>query len=337
LHLNAVMRGGFMATQFAGEIRSQLIIRRHSLERAASNAPEDSNLSSLLREVDAALLRLDSGTYGLCETCHEAIESERLAADPLVRFCIDHLSPSQQRALEQDLELAARIQSALLPPKDIHHGSWRADYHFEPAGPVSGDYCDLIPTQDGGLYFMLGDVSGKGIAAAMLMSHLHALFRALISVNLPLTQIVERASRVFCESTHANQYATLVCGRADARGNIEICNAGHLPSLVLQASGCRCIDSNGLPLGLFCSEQFSVDQLTMTKGDSLMLLTDGLSEAQDPSGAEFGLQSLIEVANKHPHQSAQELVRLAVKTAMKFCAGALPKDDLTLLVIERSD
>ncbi len=317
-------------------MRSQLTSRRQSLERAASISPDDPYLSGLLHEVDAALFRLDSGTFGICEACHDAIESERLAADPLVRFCLDHLTPSQQRALEQDLELATRIQSALLPPNDIYHGGWRAAYHFEPLGQVSGDYCDLITAKDGVLYFMLGDVSGKGVAAAMLMSHLNALFRALISVELPLIQIVERASRVFCESTHANQYATLVCGRADAHGDVEICNAGHLPSVVLRGSDYHYLNANGLPLGLFCSEQFSIDRVKMEKGDFLMILTDGLSESQDPSGAEIGIQSLIEITRKRPIQSASELVRLSVKAAVDYRAGARPNDDLTLLVIERS-
>ena len=326
-----------MATQFADDIKSQLISRRRSLERAAAISSDDAYLSSLLLDVDSALLRLDSGTFGLCETCHEPIESERIAADPLVCFCIDHLTPRQQRALEQDLDLAAQIQAALLPPREIHYGGWRTAYHFEPAGPVSGDYCDLIKTEDGGLYFMLGDVSGKGIAAAILMSHLHALFRALISVELPLAQIVERASRVFCESTHANQYATLVCGKANAQGDIEICNAGHLPSLMLEGANCRYLNANGLPLGLFCSEQFSVDRVKMRKGGFLMLLTDGLSEAQNPLGAELGIEPLAEISEKHAIQSASEFVQLSVKAAADFRAGERPKDDLSLLVIERCE
>lgn len=326
-----------MATQYTGEIRSQLTSRRERLEQAALISTEDSYISSLLQEVDAAISRLDSGTFGMCEACHEPIESERLAADPLIRFCIDHLNPSQQRALEQDLELAARIQSTLLPPKEIRHGGWRTAYHFEAAGPVSGDYCDLIETKDGGLYFMLGDVSGKGVAAAMLMSHLHALFRALISVELPLDLIVERASRVFCESTQADQYATLVCGKATAQGDLEICNAGHLPSLLLQGTDCRYLNANGLPLGLFCSEKFSIDHVKMRRGDYLMLMTDGLSEAQNPSGEELGIEPIIEISGKHSIQSASELVRLSVKKAADFRAGARTKDDLTLLVIERSN
>ncbi len=325
-----------MATQFESEIRSQLANRRQSLEQAQSISPGDSYLSALLQEVDAALSRLNSGTFGICEACHDAIESQRLAADPLVRFCLDHLTPLQQRALEQDLELATRIQSALLPPKDVHHSGWRAAYHFEPAGPVSGDYCDLIKAEDGGFYFMLGDVSGKGVAAAMLMSHLHALFRTLVSVDIPLAQIMERASRVFCESTLANQYATLVCGKADSQGNIELCNAGHLPSIVLQGSDHHCLNANGLPLGLFCVEEFSVDRVKLKNGDFLMLLTDGLSESRNPSGSELGIQSLIEIAQRRSVQSASELVDLCIKAAADYRGGTPASDDLTLLALERS-
>ncbi len=325
-----------MGTVFENEILSQLENRRQSIEKAIGISPDDHYLSDLLKEVDAALSRLDSGAFGICEKCHEEIESERLAADPLIRFCIDHMTPSQQRALEQDLELAARIQSALLPPKDFIHGNWRASYHFEPAGPVSGDYCDMIAGDDGSLYFMLGDVSGKGVAAAMLMSHLHALFRALIKVEKPLEQMMELASRVFCESTLANQYATLVCGKADSLGNIELCNAGHLPSIVLQGSGHHYLNANGLPLGLFCSEKFSVDRVNLSKGDFLIALTDGVTESQDSSGAELGMQSLIEIVDRHPVKSASELVGLSVKTAADYRGGVPPVDDLTLLVLERS-
>ena len=134
---------------------------------------------------------------------------ERLIANPLTRLCLDHLSPKEQRALEDDLELAARIQTGLLPQPSQKIDGWEIAYHYQPAGIVSGDYCDLISSDDQSLLFVLGDVSGKGVAASMLMAHLQAMFRTLISINLPLEEIVERASRVFCESTLPTHYATL--------------------------------------------------------------------------------------------------------------------------------
>src|SRR4029453_19192206 len=105
--------------------------------------------------------------------------------------------------------------------------------------------------------------SGKGVAASMLMAHLHAMFRTLISINLPLEQMVERASRVFCESTLPTQYATLVYGRATTKGEVQICNAGHLPPLLFQQGAVRRIDATGLPVGVFCSESFSCTSFQM--------------------------------------------------------------------------
>jgi sigma-B regulation protein RsbU (phosphoserine phosphatase) len=325
-----------MATHLDLIFRTQLTGRRQKLEGAIAGASDKTYLSGLLQEVDAALSRMDAGRFGLCETCHEPIEADRLAADPLVRLCLDHLTPPQYRELEQDLELAARIQGALLPRPDLDHAEWRTAYHYEPAGPVSGDYCDLLASEDGDLYFMLGDVSGKGVAASMLMAHLHALFRALTGVGLPLSQMIERASRVFCESTLASQYATLVCGRAGRHGDVEVCNAGHLPPLWIHESEVRTIDATGLPLGLFCSEKFPVTRIRMSAGDRLVLYTDGLSEAENGRGLEFGIQPIIDLAASQRDLPARELVQSIAGKAREFRAGAPRKDDLTVLVIDRT-
>lgn len=326
-----------MATHLDLAFRTQLTTRKRKLEDALTISPDREYLTDLLQEVDAALGRVESGTFGLCEVCHDPIESDRLAADPLARFCLDHLTPLQQRDLEQDLNLAAHIQSALLPKRDIVHSGWRAAYHYEPAGPVSGDYCDLVPVENGDLFFMLGDVSGKGVPASMLMAHLHALFHALIPVNLPLVQMVERASRVFCESTMANQYATLVCGKAGQQGEIELCNAGHLPPLWVRDSEIRSIEATGLPLGLFCSEKFSANKIRLNRGEQLVLFSDGLTETQNSMGAEFGVQPLMEMARKHRGSSARELVSAFSAKAENFRSDSPRRDDLTLLVLERME
>jgi phosphoserine phosphatase RsbU/P len=325
-----------MAANLDNMIRTQLTDRRQKLVNAMSASSSSAYLTDLLGEVDAALSRMDDGSFGLCETCHDPIESDRLAADPLVRVCLDHLSPPEQRALEQDLALAASIQSALLPPKDLAHGEWRAAYHYKPAGLVSGDYCDIVVSQDGELYFMLGDVSGKGVAAAMLMAHLHAMFRALISVGLPLIQMVSRASRVFCESTLANHYATLVCGKASRDGAVELCNAGHLPPLLVSNSHVVNISATGLPLGLFCGEEFSSEHLRLNKGDRLILFTDGLSETENSLGMEFGVQPLVEHVRTEHSLPVQELVASLVAKAAGFRAGVPRRDDLTLMVLEHT-
>src|SRR3984893_9761388 len=114
-----VMAGGIMATAEQTYLRTELEQRRERLHEALHSPAADASLSELLKAVDTALSRLDQGTFGLCEKCHSSIEVERLLSDPLVRFCLDHLTSAEQRALESDLSLAARIQRVLLP-KQYH-------------------------------------------------------------------------------------------------------------------------------------------------------------------------------------------------------------------------
>lgn len=324
-----------MVTAIEPVLRQQLIDRRQKLVVAARNLQEESELSRLLNEVDAALKRMDVGTYGLCDVCHGAVETERLLADPLTRLCIDHLSPREQRALEEDLELAARIQNGLLPQPTLNIDGWEVAYHYEPAGLVSGDYCDLIRSEDNTFHFMLGDVSGKGVAASMLMAHLQATFRTLVSTNLPLEQMLERASRVFCESTLPTHYATLVCGRVSTNGSVQIANAGHLPPLLVQADGIRSLEATGLPLGMFSSEQFSVTEFQMRAGDTLFLYTDGLSEVLDTSGTEYGPQRLQKVLTAKNAGSPKDIIGNCLLELEGFRNSGLPADDLTMMAIRR--
>ena len=214
-------------------------------------------LHELLGQVDQALARIDEGTFGVCEVCHDTVEEERILHDPLTSVCLGCLTPNQQRALEYDLELAARIQNGLLPATDVAIAGWEIAYHYRPAGVVGGDYCDVIPDGRGGLYFIIADVAGKGVAAAMLTANLRAVMRALVPLNLPLQKMLSQANRLFCESKLPMQYATLVVGHSSATGAVELVNAGHLPALLVRGSQVECFDSNDLPLGMFCDQEFT--------------------------------------------------------------------------------
>jgi phosphoserine phosphatase RsbU/P len=325
-----------MATAGQTYLRTELEHRRARLHEALHSPAADASLSQLLTAVDTALSRIDQGTFGLCETCHESIEAERLLADPLVRFCLDHLTSAEQRALESDLSLAASIQRALLPKPGLAPAGWDVRYHYQPAGMVSGDYCDLFET-DGGLLFMLGDVSGKGIAASMLMSHLHATFRSLAEAGLPLGRLVQDANRIFCESTLAGQFATLVVGRATHDGSVEFVSAGHLPVLHLHGDGATPEDSTGVPLGMFCDTSFPVHRLTLAHRDTLFLYTDGLTEARNRAGAEYGLHRIRTLAARHTRMEPAGLISECLEDLLSFREGLKQTDDLTLLAVRRAE
>ncbi len=325
-----------MAAVIDAALRGQLIERRQKLEDAVAERDETAQLARLLAEVDAALARMDEGSYGLCQVCRKPIEAERIISDPVACVCLGCLTPKQQRALEEDLELAARIQAGLLPRRDFAGEGWQVSYHYEAASLVSGDYCDIVVCEtDGSIYFMLGDVSGKGVAASLLMSQLHAMFRTLIPLGLPLNSIVERASRLFCESTLPTHYATLVVGRADPSGEVEICNAGHLPPLHIHEGRVTEIAATGLPVGVFCNEQFTCTRHTLRRGDTLLLYTDGLSESLDRDGNEYGAQRLSALLREHCERLPGPLVHACLQDLAAFTAGSPRADDLTVMAIRR--
>jgi len=321
-----------MATLEVAFLHSQLEERKRRLQAALAVAPQQAGLAGLLREVDSALERMAKGSYGLCEECHDTIEQDRLLADPLVCYCLDHLSESQRAALQRDLDLASEVQRNLLPQVNLQAAGWETSYYYAPLGPVSGDYCDLIPS-DGQLFFVLGDVSGKGVAASMLMAQLHALFRSLAGMALPLSQTVTQANRVFCESALAGQYATLVCGLAKPTGEVEIHNAGHLPAIMVGHGGVLHIESTGLPLGMFHEVDFSATRLHLETGDMLFLYTDGLSEARR-SDEEYGVDRVSSVVRQAAAKRPAELITSCLSDLHTFSDG-LPFDDLTLLAIQR--
>ncbi len=325
-----------LAPVFAGldvMLQEQLIDRRQKLQVATSQNGYNTDFARLLDEVDAALLRFENGSYGICEVCHDPVEPERLLADPLVNVCLGDLSDKQRHALEDDLQLAAEIQNALLPKSKIASDFWKVDFVYQPASIVSGDYVDVI-AHDGEVYFILGDVSGKGLAASLLMSNLHAMFHSLIPLGLPLCDLLSRANRLFCESTRANHYATLICGKMNAKGEVEICNAGHLPPIVVKDGENFPIESSGLPLGMFCDSNFSSSCVRLEQGETLLLFTDGVTEAIDHAGAEFGVQRLLESINGGFASGPKELLANSLSAIDDFRGNAAATDDLTIMALK---
>lgn len=322
-------------------LRDQLLLRRQKLQAATvhthtppsgSERIETANILQLLEQVDKALERMETGSFGICEVCNGELEAQRLLADPLARVCLDCLKPAEARALEKDLELAARIQNGLLPKQDMQVGGWKVSYHYDAAGLVSGDYCDVV-THGRDLYFMLGDVSGKGVAASMLMANLHAMFRVLVPSGLPLEELVERANRIFCDSTLATQYATLICGKANECGDVEISNSGHLPPLHVSGTGVHAIEASTVPVGLFRDQQFTSTKISCSPGDYLVLYTDGVTESLGPDGTEYGSERLLHMLSQCRSRSSRELVEQCINDLLTFRASVQKMDDQTLMAL----
>ena len=256
-----------------------------------------------------------------------------LHSGPALRFSLNDLTPDERRTLEIDLTLAARIQQSQLPSKDFSPAGLEVHYRYAPAALVSGDYCDLFEANNG-LLFLLGDVSGKGVASSMLVSHLRAIFRSL--ADFPLDRMVEAANRIFLQSALADQFATLVAGRLARNGSVEFINAGHPPFLHLSNAGVRSQHSTEVPLGMFIGTRFTIHRFFLEIGDSLLIYTDGLTEANNRAGEHYSLQRVVSLASRHHWMAPSELVAECLSDLHSFTEGEKQSDDLTLLVIRRT-
>jgi phosphoserine phosphatase RsbU/P len=228
--------------------------------------------------------------------------------------------------LQVQLELARQVQLRLLPDRRCCLCDWEVAFSYESAGFVSGDYVDLI----------LGDVSGKGVAASMLMSHLHATLRTLLPSNRTIEEVVTTASSTFCQSALPAQFATLVLGKADRSGNVELVNAGHNPVLLVENAEVEVIAAASLPLGMFCSTDFTSVKRSVSRESTLFLYSDGITESTDKTGNEFDLNRLSETLLQSRNQLPSDLLETIQRTIIAFTNGAQPSDDRTMLALRWS-
>jgi len=323
------------------EVREHLVDRRERLVTAAHRTG-DETLVGLLRSVDAALARLDGGGWALCAACQVPIEPELLDVAPSVTVCFECLSLDERRALERDLEGAARVQRALLPPRHLHHDGWDVAWLWEPKGAVSGDHVDLLPVpvargdRHGAdpLHLVLGDVVGKGVAASLLQSHLHALFRALLHTEPPLGELMGHANHLFAAATGGASYATLIGARLTADGAIELANAGHPRPLLADHRGVRPVEGAGLPLGLFPDASYDSHRLELAAGQVLLLYTDGWTEAAR-GDEEYGIGRAAAALRRVADAPLPELLTACRDDMDAFLDGRPRGDDVTLLAVRR--
>jgi len=316
--------------------RERLTDRRERLAELAEEQTEG-DLVELLRRVDQAIGRLDTGAWGLCTVCHVAIEPDLLETDPTVSVCFECLSSDERHALERDLESAARVQRALLPARRLTHDGWEVAWLWEPKGAVSGDHVDLlVPERPGDpLHLILGDVAGKGVAASLLQTHLHALFRALTTPEVGLAELLERTNRLFGGATASASYATLVAARLTDDGALKVANAGHPRPLLADRRGVRPVEGSGLPLGLFPGATYTGHRLELDPGDVVLLYTDGWTEAAK-DGEEYGVGRAAAALRQAARLPLGELLAFCRDDMEHFLDGDARPDDLTLVAVRRA-
>jgi serine phosphatase RsbU (regulator of sigma subunit) len=243
----------------------------------------------------------------------------------------------ERERMERELELATEIQQRFQPsaPPIL------AGYEFQGISfscyEIGGDYYDFIPRPNGKMLIALGDVSGKGTAAALLMSSLHAAIHAQASASESLKDTVVSVNRYLAENTPTNRFVTLFIAELDPQtGLLSYINAGHNPPLLGHADGSVVeLASGGFPLGIIPTAEYEVGILDLTKGESLVIYSDGVSEANNLKEEEFGMERLKNVVSTNITASAAGM-RDKVESALSaFTQTAPANDDITLVIVKR--
>jgi len=243
----------------------------------------------------------------------------------------------ERERLEREQQVASEIQQRFLPASAPIVAGYELQGISFPCYEIGGDYYDFIQREDGRLIVALGDVSGKGTAAALLMSCVHAAVHAQADIHNSLAKTIGAVNRYLVESIPANRFVTLFYAELDPKtGALAFLNAGHNPPLIIHAGGTmEQLAPGGLPLGIMPNADFREGRTQLHYGDVLVIYSDGVSEACNPSGEEFGPTRLYEVVARNLDASAGG-IRDRIESALtKFCQGTPAADDITLVICKR--
>jgi sigma-B regulation protein RsbU (phosphoserine phosphatase) len=287
---------------------------------------------------DDALRRIENGTFGRCVQCKDngEVEAERLALDFTTCVCLSHYSKEQIHALENDLELAAKVHRQLMPTAVPSLPNIQIAAFTESARIVGGDYFDFYPDRAGRQGMILADVMGKGLPASMLVPNLQASLRILGPEYDEPHAIATRLNELFRYNLKLIRFISIFLASIDPSNRLlRYCNAGHNAPLVWDASRTEILQLHptGPAIGLTHAPIFNTSELLLSEGDLVLLYTDGLIEGQNSRGDEFGEEKLASYLRQHAVQPAKVFLDELVEVFKRFVGGPI-QDDITMIVLK---
>jgi sigma-B regulation protein RsbU (phosphoserine phosphatase) len=239
--------------------------------------------------------------------------------------------------LKQEIRLVSGIQAHLLPKEGPEVPGYDIAGKNIPARTVGGDYFDFIPMESGRMCFCLGDVSGKGLPASLLMANLQATLRGQIHRDINPSDCLKRCNRMLYRSTDPEHFATLFCGSLDFEDHsLKYCNAGHnYPFLFSEGKDPVRLETGGVVLGILEDYPFEQGSVDLEPGALLVVFSDGISEAIDSDEVEFGEERIAELAESHRDDSAVELIERIIEAVGDHAGAHSQADDMTMVVVRR--
>jgi predicted ester cyclase len=246
----------------------------------------------------------------------------------------------ERERVEQELQVARRIQHALLPQATPQLDGWEISPHYQPAWEVGGDFYDFLLLEDGRVGLIIGDVSGKGVPAAVLMASTQSVLRAVAQRRGSTPgQVLEEANEVLCTYIPPNMFVTCFYAVLEPEsGRLLYANAGHTLPCCKRSAEERTDElvARGMPLGLMSGMPYEEKETTLQPGDGVLMCTDGLVEAHSPQGEMFGAPRLRSLLGEHPEGGSGFSAALMEELERFTGAEWEQEDDITLLTLERS-
>ena len=241
----------------------------------------------------------------------------------------------ENRRMERELDLAREIQMSLVPSAPLITGPWEVHGQVVPARQVGGDYFDFFALDDTRFGIAIADVSGKGVPAALLMANVQASLRAFCNGERAIPEAVRRVNHSVARSSAGGKFISLFYAEVDhRRGVLRYTNAGHNYPLVRRRDGAlEELTEGGMLLGLFEDTDYDMDQIPFAPGDTLLLFSDGISEAIDSRGAEFGDDRLKAVWRNCCTLEPDRMIGCLLAEVEKFRGSAGQSDDMTAVVV----
>lgn len=240
-------------------------------------------------------------------------------------------------SMKEEMKMASEIQRKLLPDAPPDLPGYQLFATNIPAKSVGGDYYDFVPISDDRLAFCIGDITGKGMPAAMLMANLQATFRSQVLVNDDCSICITRTNKLLYRSTESTKFATMIYGALDPEtGHIKYTNGGHdCPILFTKNHPPIQLESTGLILGIFEDSEYSQESVQLAPGDLLLLFSDGITEAMNSDLEMYGTEQLQNLVKEHLDRSAEEIGSMILEDVRRHAQGTTQSDDITLMLIKR--
>ena len=304
---------------FSGHAIVPLVADDRSIGALAINSREP----RLLNETELNFLQLMANQAAI------AIETNRL-----------HMEEIERQRIEEELAVGRQIQLSLLPKSLPTIPGWEFAVHYEAAHQVGGDFYDLfeLPNLENQIGLFIGDVSGKGVPAALFMAMSRTMFRSTALSGLSPSQALIRANELIQKDSQVDLFLSVICVSLDTRtGRFTYANGGHNRPILLSAKTgvVRDLKARGIILGEFESIELEEDEVEMLPGDVLVCYTDGVTDAINAQQQSFDEGRLIEIISSHQDATAEEMLSAILDEIRRFTGDTAQTDDMTLVIVKR--